>query len=54
MECFITSGDLSIDVGRNICHGSDSVESANKEIELWFSPSELCQYTLASAAWVYE
>lgn len=23
-------------VGRNICHGSDSVESANREIGLWF------------------
>lgn len=28
-------GDFSIDVGRNICHGSDSVESANREIALW-------------------
>lgn len=29
-------GDFCIDVGRNIIHGSDSVESANKEIALWF------------------
>lgn len=29
-------GDFSIDVGRNICHGSDSVESAEREINLWF------------------
>lgn len=29
-------GDFCIDVGRNICHGSDSVESANREIGLWF------------------
>merc|ERR1711907_887780 len=29
-------GDLCIDVGRNIIHGSDSVESANHEIGLWF------------------
>merc|ERR1719383_1281329 len=35
-------GDLCIQVGRNICHGSDSVESANKEIALWFKPEELC------------
>ncbi|KAL3893756.1 MAG: hypothetical protein SGPRY_014013 [Prymnesium sp.] len=27
-------GDFSIDVGRNICHGSDSVENAEKEIAL--------------------
>merc|ERR1711945_12433 len=31
-------GDFSIQVGRNICHGSDSVESANHEIGLWFTP----------------
>merc|ERR1712062_680347 len=29
-------GDFCIDVGRNICHGSDAVESAKKEINLWF------------------
>ncbi len=31
-------GDFCIDVGRNICHGSDAVESAEKEIALWFKP----------------
>ncbi|KAG0053068.1 nucleoside diphosphate kinase [Gryganskiella cystojenkinii] len=29
-------GDFCIDVGRNLCHGSDSVENAEKEIALWF------------------
>ncbi|CAO3640421.1 unnamed protein product [Mucor hiemalis] len=29
-------GDFCIEVGRNICHGSDSVESAEREIALWF------------------
>ncbi|KAF9162639.1 nucleoside diphosphate kinase [Actinomortierella ambigua] len=29
-------GDFCIDVGRNLCHGSDSVETAEKEIGLWF------------------
>ncbi|CEP16996.1 hypothetical protein [Parasitella parasitica] len=29
-------GDFCIEVGRNICHGSDSVENAEKEIALWF------------------
>jgi nucleoside-diphosphate kinase len=29
-------GDFSIDLGRNVIHGSDSVESAQKEIALWF------------------
>jgi len=47
-------GDLCIDVGRNICHGSDSVESANKEIALWFDKSELNVYKHHSEAFVYE
>merc|ERR1711973_535529 len=33
-------GDYCIEVGRNICHGSDAVESAQKEISLWFKPEE--------------
>ena len=37
-------GDYCIDVGRNIIHGSDSVESANNEIALWFKPEELVNY----------
>lgn len=29
-------GDYSIDLGRNICHGSDSPESAEHELKMWF------------------
>ena len=29
-------GDFAVDVGRNICHGSDSVENAEREVALWF------------------
>jgi nucleoside-diphosphate kinase len=29
-------GDLGVDLGRNICHASDSPKSAEKEIALWF------------------
>ncbi len=47
-------GDFCIDVGRNVIHGSDSVESANHEIELWFKPEELVQWSSHSSAWVYE
>ena len=46
-------GDFAIDVGRNICHGSDSVESAQKEIALWF-PEGLNNYASHSAPWIYE
>jgi nucleoside-diphosphate kinase len=37
-------GDYCIDVGRTVIHGSDSVESANKEIALWFKDEELTSY----------
>jgi len=46
-------GDLCIDVGRNICHGSDSVENAEKEIALWF-PEGTNSWHSHSAPWVYE
>ena len=47
-------GDFCIDVGRNVIHGSDSVESANKEIALWFKPEELVSWVDHSHKWVYE
>merc|ERR1712203_737817 len=47
-------GDLCIDVGRNICHGSDSVESARREISMWFTNEELTEYKVANAPWIYE
>jgi len=46
-------GDFAIDVGRNICHGSDAVESAEAEIALWF-PEGVCDYTSHSQSWIYE
>lgn len=47
-------GDNCIDVGRNVIHGSDSVEAANDEISLWFKPEELTQWGDHSQQWVYE
>ena len=47
-------GDFCIDVGRNIIHGSDSIENAQKEINLWFKPEELFDYDRNNDCWVYE
>ncbi|KAI0143723.1 nucleoside diphosphate kinase [Xylariaceae sp. FL1272] len=47
-------GDYAIDVGRNVCHGSDSVESAKKEIALWFKDGEVVSWKSAQASWIYE
>lgn len=47
-------GDFCIEVGRNICHGSDSVENAEKEIALWFDDSEVLDWASHSNDWIYE
>lgn len=47
-------GDFCIDVGRNLVHGSDSVESAKKEISLWFNDDEICDWQPAQNCWIYE
>ena len=47
-------GDYCIESGRNIIHGSDSVESAEREIKLWFKPEEINQYKRDSDKWIYE
>ncbi len=47
-------GDFAIDVGRNVCHGSDSVENAKKEIALWFKEGEVIAWKSAQHDWIYE
>jgi nucleoside-diphosphate kinase len=34
-------GDFALEIGENVVHGSDSVDSAEREIGLYFSPEEL-------------
>lgn len=38
----------------NIMHGSDSVDSANHEIGMWFTPAELIGWTSHSYNMIYE
>ncbi|KXJ26469.1 Nucleoside diphosphate kinase B [Exaiptasia diaphana] len=47
-------GDFCVHIGRNIIHGSDSVESADKEINLWFDKKELIDWSPNSYKYVYE
>ena len=47
-------GDFAIDVGRNVVHGSDSEETAQKEISLWFNDDELVSWTPSTSDWIYE
>ncbi|TYH06566.1 hypothetical protein ES288_A08G164600v1 [Gossypium darwinii] len=46
-------GDFAIDIGRNVIHGSDSVESAKKEIALWF-PESPVNWQNSVHPWIYE
>lgn len=43
-----------MDMGRNIIHGSDSVESAEREIGIFFQPGELVSYDRDTDKWIYE
>ena len=45
-------GDFGVDISHNVIHGSDSVESALKEIELFFSPEEIFDYKRDIDKWV--
>lgn len=47
-------GEFGVDVGRNIIHGSDAPETAQKEIALWFSPEELSGWQPTISPWIYE
>ena len=47
-------GDLAVDIGRNIIHGSDSADSAQKEIALWFTEKEATTYDSNRDKWVHE
>ena len=46
-------GDFGVTVGKNIIHGSDSPESAEREISLFFDESEIVSYNKQDSAWVY-
>ena len=47
-------GDYSIDIGRNIIHGSDGAEGAQHEINFWFTPNELYDWVPTVNTHIYE
>jgi nucleoside-diphosphate kinase len=46
-------GDFGCSRGYNLIHGSDSPQSADYEIALYFKPDEIADYNLADASWLY-
>ena len=47
-------GDLGLDIGRNLVHGSDSLESAQREVSLFFGDGELLDYERSNDRWIKE
>ena len=47
-------GDLGVDLGRNLIHGSDSPGSAERELSLFFQPEEIHPYTRSNDEWIVE
>uniref|UniRef100_A0A452IYR1 Nucleoside diphosphate kinase n=1 Tax=Gopherus agassizii TaxID=38772 RepID=A0A452IYR1_9SAUR len=47
-------GDFSIEVSKNVIHGSDSIESARREILLWFHTDKLTCWAESTEPWIYE
>ncbi|MGK9387987.1 nucleoside-diphosphate kinase [Bacillus sp. RK1064] len=46
-------GDYGLTVGKNIIHGSDSPESAEREINLFFKQEELTSWDQTISSWIY-
>jgi nucleoside-diphosphate kinase len=47
-------GDLGMEIGRNLVHGSDSPENAVNEVKLFFAPDELIDWQRDADSWVRE
>ncbi|MCH7906121.1 MAG: nucleoside-diphosphate kinase [Chloroflexi bacterium] len=47
-------GDLALDIGRNVIHGSANEADAAREVGLYFNDDELLDYTRAIDGWVVE
>ena len=47
-------GDLAVDIGRNLVHGSDSLEAAKREVVLFFQESDLLDYRRDTEPWITE
>lgn len=47
-------GDLGMETGRNLVHGSDKPESAEREVSLFFVPDELVSWQRDTERWIFE
>jgi nucleoside-diphosphate kinase len=47
-------GEFGMEIGRNLVHGSDSTENAQKEVALFFGQEELLNWQRDSDLWIRE
>lgn len=47
-------GDLAMEIGRNLVHGSDSPENGEKEVALFFNDNELVNWERYADRWIRE
>ena len=47
-------GDFGINIGRNLIHGSDAIETAQREVSLWFPEEELVNWQPTINPWMVE
>lgn len=47
-------GDFGINIGRNLIHGSDAIETAQTEVSLWFTEEELVSWKPTISRWMVE
>ncbi len=47
-------GDMGVDIGRNLVHGSATVEEAQTEVALFFGDAELLNYERSNDGWISE
>lgn len=47
-------GDFALEVGRNLVHGSDSVENGQLEVSNFFNASELISWPRNTDPWIFE
>lgn len=47
-------GDFGVSIGRNLIHGSDAIETAQREITLWFGENETLAWEPILKSWLYE
>ena len=45
-------GDLAVSLAMNVVHGSDSPESAAREVAIFFGDGELIEWDSTGAAWI--